>query len=133
MANWIPGEVPANGPNFFRFDDRARYYVHVDNTGDGREDVSYRFEFKSKVNPKSYLQAFPGVESINDPKLYQRQSYDIVRETHRGGKTKEKRIARNLPVAPSYAGPKTFPNYNAVAGGRGPQPGGRRQGVRRPA
>jgi Domain of unknown function (DUF4331) len=117
VANWIPGEVPANGPNFFRFDDRARYYIHVDNTGDGREDVSYRFEFESKVNPKSYLQAFPGVESIDDPKLYQRQSYDIVRETHRGGKTREKRIARNLPVAPSYAGPKTFPNYNAVAGG----------------
>ena len=40
-----------------------------------------------------------------------------MRETHRGGKTKEKRIARNLPVAPSYAGPKTFPNYNAVAAG----------------
>ena len=35
-ANWIPGEVPANGPNFHWFDDRARYYVHVDNTGDGR-------------------------------------------------------------------------------------------------
>jgi hypothetical protein len=22
-ANWIPGQVAANGPNFFRFDDRA--------------------------------------------------------------------------------------------------------------
>src|SRR3954470_21658221 len=43
VANWIPGEVPATGPNFFRFDDRARYYIHVDNDGDGRPDVSYRF------------------------------------------------------------------------------------------
>jgi len=34
-ADWIPGEVPANGPNFHSFDDRARYYIHVDNTGDG--------------------------------------------------------------------------------------------------
>ena len=118
VANWIPGEVPANGPNFFRFDDRARYYIHIDNDGDGRPDVSYRFVFNSKVNPDSYLQAFPGVESIRDPKLYQRQSYDIIRETHRSnGKTREKRIANNLPVAPSYAGPKTFPNYNNVAGG----------------
>jgi hypothetical protein len=118
VANWIPGEVPANGPNFFRFDDRARYYIHIDNTGDGRQDVSYRFEFDSKVNPDSYLQAFPGVESINDPKLYQRQTYDIIRETHRSnGRTKERRIARNLPVAPSYAGPKTFPDYSAVARG----------------
>jgi len=117
VANWIPGEVPANGPNFFRFDDRARYYVHVDNTGDGRQDVSYRFEFDSRVNPDSYLQAFPGVESIGDSRLYQRQTYDVIRETHRNGKTRERRIARNLPVAPSYAGPKTFPDYGKVAGG----------------
>jgi len=118
VANWIPGEVPANGPNFFRFDDRARYYIHIDNTGDGKQDVSYRFEFDSKVNPDSYLQAFPGVESIDDPKLYQRQTYDVIRETHKSnGKTKEKRIANNLPVAPSYAGPKTFPNYDNVAAG----------------
>ena len=74
--------------------------------------------FESKVNPDSYLQAFPGVESINDPKLYQRQTYDVIRETHRAnGKTKAKRIAHNLPVAPSYAGPKTFPDYPSVAGG----------------
>src|SRR5687768_15054761 len=116
VANWIPGEVPANGPNFFRFDDRARYYIHTDNDGDGRPDVSYRFKFKSKVNPQSYLQAFPGVESIDDPKLYQRQTYDIIRETRNGGTTKAKRIAHNLPVAPSYAGPKTFPDYGQVAG-----------------
>ena len=117
VANWIPGEVPANGPNFFRFDDRARYYIHTDNNGDGKPNVSYRFQFKTKVNPKSYLQAFPGVESINDPKLYQRQRYSIFREVHRGGRTTVKRIARNLPVAPSYAGPKTFPNYDKVANG----------------
>src|SRR5215208_8194735 len=55
VANWIPGEVPANGPNFFRFDDRARYYVHIDNTGDGKPDVSYRFVFNTKLrNPNSF-------------------------------------------------------------------------------
>src|ERR1044072_1466743 len=48
-SNWIPGQVPANGPNFFRFDDRARYYVNVDNTGDGRRDLAYRFQFKTTV------------------------------------------------------------------------------------
>ena len=94
VANWIPGEVPANGPNFFRFDDRARYYIHIDNTGDGKPDVSYRFVFDSKVNPDSYLQAFPGVESISDPKLYQRQTYDIIRETYKGGKERRRSASR---------------------------------------
>jgi hypothetical protein len=115
VANWIPGEVPANGPNFFRFDDRARYYIHVDNDGDGKPDVSYRFRFRSTVNPDSYLPAFPGVTSIDDPKLFQRQTYDVIRELHRRGKTSVKRIARKLPVAPSYVGPKTYPDYDAVA------------------
>ena len=35
VANWIPFEDPAGGPNFYRFDDRAHYYINVDNTGDG--------------------------------------------------------------------------------------------------
>ena len=47
-ANWIPFEDPAGGPNFYRFDDKARYYINVDNTGDGVSDIRYRFEFKTR-------------------------------------------------------------------------------------
>ena len=43
IANWIPFEDPAGGPNFYRFDDRATYYLNIDNTGDGDYDVRYRF------------------------------------------------------------------------------------------
>src|SRR5512147_2546610 len=35
VANWIPFEDPAGGPNFYRFDDNARYYLNIDNTGEG--------------------------------------------------------------------------------------------------
>src|SRR3954465_4493925 len=70
VANWIPFEDPAGGPNFYRFDDRAHYYINVDNTGDGRPDVRYQFKFKTKIgNPNSFLYALPGVSSINDAKL----------------------------------------------------------------
>ncbi len=116
-ANWIPGEVPANGPNFHGFDDRARYYVHIDNTGDGRPDVSYRFQFKTQIrNKESFLYALPGANGFNDSKLNVVQRYKIVRETYRyrgrrGVQIKEKTIARGLPVAPPNIGPKTFPNY----------------------
>ena len=44
-ANWIPFEDPAGGPNFYKFDDRAHYYINIDNTGDGAPDVRYRFAF----------------------------------------------------------------------------------------
>ena len=116
VANWVPGGNPANGPNFFRFDDRARYYINVDNTGDGKADVRYRYVFRTRVGKDSYRQSLPNVGSVEDPKLLQKQFYDIVRETFSDGRsTGEKEIADNLPVAPSNAGPKSFPDYAKVA------------------
>jgi hypothetical protein len=122
VGNWIPGQNPANGPNFFRFDDRARYYVNVDNTGDGRRDLAYRFQFKTSVrNPNSFLYALPGASGYGDPKLNVLQRYSITRVTYRyrGRRTRvrEHVIARDLPVAPPNIGPKTFPNYQAFVDG----------------
>jgi Domain of unknown function (DUF4331) len=121
-ADWIGGEVPGSGPNFFGWDDKARYYIHIDNTGDGRPDVSYRYQFKTTVkNKNSFLYALPGASGYNDPKLNVVQRYSIVRETyHYNGKkvhVREKTIARGLPSAPPNIGPKTFPNYQAFADG----------------
>jgi hypothetical protein len=118
VSNWIPQEDPAGGPNFYRFDDAARYYIKVDNTGDGRADVQYLFRFRTTTrNPNSFLYAAPGVSSINDPKLNVVQRYSVTRETLRNGRVSSARvIARNIPVAPNNVGPKTFPNYDAVAG-----------------
>ena len=121
-ANWIPGEVPANGPNFFGWDDRARYYINLDNTGDGRPDIRYRYQFKTTIrNKNSFLYALPGASGYDDPKLNVIQRYSIVRETYRyHGKNvsvKEKTIASGLPSAPSNVGPKTFPNYQVFADG----------------
>lgn len=117
VANWIPFEDPAGGPNFYKFDDRARYYVNVDNTGDGRADIRYRFAFKTKIgNPESFLYALPGVSSIRDPKLNVKQSYTVVRETYRGGKLRGQRVlGRGIPVAPNNVGPKTIPDYDKIA------------------
>ena len=112
-SDWIPGQVPANGPNFFRFDDRARYYVNIDNTGDGVADIRYLWKFKTKVrNPNSFLYAGPGTQDFHDPGLNVIQRYKLIRQTLRHGKVKDaKTVARGLPVAPPNIGPKTFPNY----------------------
>ena len=117
VSNWIPFEDPAGGPNFYRFDDRALYYLNIDNTGDGVYDVRYRFQFKTTVrNPNSFLYALPGVTSISDPKLNVVQTYSVWRETYKNGKeTGARRIAAGLPVAPDNVGPKTIPNYGGVA------------------
>jgi hypothetical protein len=117
VANWVPGGNPASGPNFFRFDDRARYYISIDNTGDGKADIRYRYTFTTFVSNTSYRQALPGVDNFDDPKLQQKQRYTIIREDLEDGKrARERTIAKGLPVAPSNAGPKTFPDYGKVAG-----------------
>ena len=81
VANWVPFEDPAGGPNFYKFDQRARYYINIDNTGDGKYDVRYRFKFRDKYENggSSFLYALPGVSSIDDPKLLQKQFYDVER------------------------------------------------------
>jgi Domain of unknown function (DUF4331) len=116
-ANWIPFEDPAGGPNFYRFDDRAHYYINIDNTGDGVYDIRYQFQFKTHyLNKNSFLYALPGVSGIHDPKLQVQQSYTVTREKLKNGKlVSEKVIGRGIPVAPNNVGPKTIPNYTAVA------------------
>ena len=117
VANWIPFEDPAGGPNFYRFDDRALYWINIDNTGDGVYDVRYLFRFKTKVlNPNSFLYALPGVSSITDPKLNVQQTYTLTRYKYKKGKAVSSTVlGRGIPVAPNNVGPKTIPNYAAVA------------------
>src|SRR5688572_2378259 len=56
IANYIPFEDPAGGPNFFKFDPTVVYALHVDNDRDAKEDVSYEFRFKTTVtNPNTFL------------------------------------------------------------------------------
>jgi len=104
VANWIPLEEPAGGPYFGKLDPRARYYVKIDNTGDGRADVAYRWKFKQKfLKPDSFLDQGNFV-----------QSYDLYKETYKGKREHSHKIASNVPVAPANAGPKTTPNYAAT-------------------
>jgi hypothetical protein len=116
VANWIPLEEPAGGPYFGKLDPKARYYVKIDNTGDGYEDVAYRWRFKQRFNnPDSFLDAAPTIDSADDPDLNFVQRYDLYKETYRNRRlVSSRRIVRNAPVAPANTGPKTVPNYDKV-------------------
>ena len=37
------------GPNFFFMDPDALYEIHIDNTGDGKEDLAFQFRFKNTL------------------------------------------------------------------------------------
>ena len=49
VANYIPLQQPGGGPNFHPFDSAVRYRIHIDNTGDGRDDVTYTVRFTNRA------------------------------------------------------------------------------------
>jgi hypothetical protein len=50
IMNVDPLLEPSNGPNFFPFDPNVLYAIHIDNTYDAVEDVSFEFRFTTKIN-----------------------------------------------------------------------------------
>ena len=96
LANWIPAEDPAAGPNWYRFSQRARYLIHVDRNGDGKPDVSYRFRFKNREDT-----LFLG-NTVQD--------YTVTRVM---GKS-ETMVARGV-TPPNNIGPRSTPNYRQLA------------------
>ena len=51
VSNWIPGEDPAAGPNYYTFSQSAKYNIYVDRNGDGRPELTYSFRFKTPTGP----------------------------------------------------------------------------------
>ncbi len=49
LANYIPLQDPYGGPNYFALDPAARYEIHIDNEGDAREDLTFRFRFTNRL------------------------------------------------------------------------------------
>lgn len=46
IANYQPFESPQGGPNYYTMDPNALYEIHIDNDGDGAEDLTFQFRFR---------------------------------------------------------------------------------------
>ena len=71
VANYIPLQQPGGGPNFHPFDDSVRYRIHIDNTGDAKDDVTYTIRFKThqksgKDGVSSFLYNNGPITTVND-------------------------------------------------------------------
>ena len=125
MANYIPFEDPAGGPNYYRFDPTVRYEIHVDNNGDARDDVTYRFRFRTRVgNGNTFLYNTGQVTDPNDADLNVKQTYTVTRITPSGSVELDNGTLR---VPPANIGPRSNPTYGAFQGVYDlPGPGGRK-------
>ncbi|HJZ50461.1 MAG TPA: DUF4331 domain-containing protein [Roseiflexaceae bacterium] len=112
IANYIPLEEPAGGPNFNAFADDVLYSINIDNTGDGQDDIQYQFRFKTKIrNENTFLYNTGTIDSLDDPDWNMPQFYSVTRV--KGGDSKK--LGDKLSTPPVNVGPRSTPNYAALA------------------
>ena len=124
IANWYPFQEPNGGPNFYPWATNAQYDINIDSNGDGRPDLTYRWQFKTQDlrDNTTFLYDNGPVTSLDDPNLLFRQTYDLTEL--QGGRV-VKTLATNAPVAPSDTGPASMPDYGKLtAQAIKPIPGG---------
>ena len=103
IANYIPFEHPAGGPNWYTFGENINYEIHVDNnsatTGD---DIIYRFTFKS-INEDSttFFNIRLGQQNL-------KTTYTLQRSIN-GGSTFTTVITNGV-VPPPNIGPRSIEN-----------------------
>src|SRR6516164_495883 len=112
IANYLPLEAPFGGPNFFEFGDDVVYDIYIDQTGDGRPDITYEFVFETQVrNPNTFLYNTGPITSIDSPNWNRRQFYTVTRIKNE----QRKLLAGGLACPPCNIGPSSTPNYETLA------------------
>lgn len=79
IANYIPGQLPHGGPNYYAFGENIRYEIHIDNDASTPgDDITYRFTF-TKVNedPSTFFNIRLGAQN-------QKNTYMMERSTDGG-------------------------------------------------
>lgn len=120
IANYIPLEEPSGGPNYYKFSDTALYEVHIDNDGDAIEDITFRFEFTTTTrNAGTFLYntgpitVAPSGDDYDGLNVVQRYKITRIDGDRRRGRVTV--LGAGLLVAPTNVGPKSIPNYDALA------------------
>jgi hypothetical protein len=113
IANFVPLEDPAGGPNFSEFGDDVLYEIHVDNNGDGVPDVTYQFTFETTYQDENtFLYNTGPITSLTSPNWNRRQFIKTVTRVKGGTSTT---LGTNLACPPCNIGPASTPNYEALS------------------
>ena len=116
LANYIPLEEPAGGPNFNAFGDDVLYEIVIDNNGDGIENVTYQFRFKTKIgNPDTFLYNTGPIGSLTDSSWNVKQFYSVTKVVGPRRTGVSTILGRDLPTPPVNIGPRSTPKYTDLA------------------
>jgi hypothetical protein len=103
IANYIPFEHPAGGPNWYTFGENIRYEIHIKNqTATTGDDITYRFTF-TQVNqdPTTFFNIRLGQQNV-------KTTYTLERSINNSGVFTT--IVSNGIVPPPNIGPRSIEN-----------------------
>jgi hypothetical protein len=131
IADYQPLQSGYGGPNYYKMDPNALYEIHIDNNGDGKEDITFQFRFQNALKStaltiggksvaipltQSGQVSAPNAAALNVNETY---TLDIVRGDRRGGTKSSVTNAANgsatFDKPADNIGTKTIPNYAAYA------------------
>jgi len=134
---------PSRGPNYAPFDDTLRYEFHIDNSHSAADDIVVQVQFTSEIRTPSSAAGFLGAgDGINAPAnspppvapgtqilppaitalqgagasgINLRQKYTVTLIQHGVKRELANSTGGKLYAVPSNVGPRTMPDYPALA------------------
>jgi len=111
IANYIPLQGPAGGPNFYEFGEDVRYAIHVDTNGHSEANITYEFDFKTDLaDPNTFLYNTGPITSLTSANWNRRQQYSVTRVDSKGRHS----LGKGLLCPPCNIGPLSTPDYEAA-------------------
>ncbi|HRH93313.1 MAG TPA: DUF4331 domain-containing protein [Candidatus Peribacteria bacterium] len=117
-GNYYPLSGAGAGPNYYRFGDGVVYAFHIDTNGDAMEDITYAFQFSTKVkNGSTFLFNTKPIASLADANVVQTwTAYKIMGKfTGKPAQWASKNIVATGTVATPVIGGKSQPDYAKLA------------------
>jgi hypothetical protein len=132
IANYLPLQDAYGGPNYFMMDPDALYEIHIDNNGDAREDLTFRFRFNNALKNGTFtvggrkvpiplvINGGP-ISDVNAAGLNVRETFtaEVVRGERRGPRQALRHAASGATVFDKPVdniGNKAIPDYAGYAG-----------------
>jgi hypothetical protein len=131
MANYIPLEDPAGGPNFFEFGAKTSmaggwpegedvlYEIHINNTGSGEADITYQFVFTTTIlDPDTFLYNTGPITYANgaySSTWNRRQSYTVSRIQNGVCTPLTSNGSHDFSCPPCNIGVRSTPDYDSLA------------------
>lgn len=108
IANYIPLQGAAGGPNFYEFGDDVIYDIRIDDFGNSKPNITDQFRFSTVLgNPETFLYNTGPITPLTSPNWNRKQVYSVTRFDHKG----KHLLGENLACPPCNIGPLSTPNY----------------------